>query len=63
MCDTLSIEKWDQAIFDARKVLRRVEEKAVRLRVAISSFEQSRRTGEPYPAQSTDHKSEAATQC
>ncbi len=64
MRDVLSTTKWDQAILDARKVLRRVEEKGVRLREAISTFEQNKRDGEPWPGtQSTDHTSESATQC
>ncbi len=60
--DILSTEKWDLAISDARKALRRVEEKAVRLRSAISSFEQSKRDGEPW-TQSDSQESEPATQC
>lgn len=48
----LSHGSWDQAITDARTLLRKVEEKAVRLRVAISSFEQSKKDGEPYAIES-----------
>jgi len=39
---------WDQAIADAKALLLRVEEKAIRVRVAIKSFEQSKRDGELY---------------
>jgi len=55
------VGSWDQAIADARALLRRVEERAIRVRCAISSFEQSKRDGEPYATQSDSHKSEAAT--
>jgi hypothetical protein len=64
MSHTMSSENigsWDQAIADARALLRRVEERAIRVRCAISSFEQSKRDGEPYSTQSPNQTSEAAT--
>jgi len=46
---------------DAKALLRRVEEKAIRVRVAIKSFEQSKRDGELYQSRTPEMQREQAT--
>lgn len=40
---------WDKAILDAAQILRQTEAKASELRRAISTFEEMRDAGEPWP--------------
>jgi hypothetical protein len=56
-------ERWDAAIKEAKETLIRVEAKAKRLRTGIAILTEARDAGEEWPTQSTDHKSESATQC
>jgi hypothetical protein len=58
MSQTLSTEKslgnknpWDQAIADARARLRRIEAKAMRVRLAIKTFEAGKADGEVWPGE------------
>jgi hypothetical protein len=43
-------KEWDQAIADAQELLGRLEQRVVRIRVAVQTFTQSRAAGEAYEA-------------
>jgi hypothetical protein len=49
MSQSKSIEKWDEVILETRDMLARVEAKALRLRTALKTLEESRDAGEQWP--------------
>jgi hypothetical protein len=53
---------WDQAIDDASVLLQRVEERAIRLRVAIAGFQQSKESGDPWPGTATALHTQSVSQ-
>ena len=64
--DVKDVNRWDQAIVDARKEINLAESKIKQMRRAIKAFEAMRDTGEPWPGTQSlsgipDNSSESST--
>jgi hypothetical protein len=64
-CNKKVLTSWNELIYDARQKISAAKERVLVLRKALKNLEKVRDSGQPWPhrSQSTDQKSEAATQC